>query len=334
MRVKSLKSFIENFYFRRAFPKYDPIKGFRYEILLEDEKKSMKENLESVKGRFKDNGKITINNRDLKIIGKVSLSIFAYFYNYSFADWPPSPKRVNFVGRTVNNRTDKTLVEILDVGCGAKPVTYELDNHRFHKVGADISERALENALEKEYIQEGWFLDFNQVEKADLPRRSFDYIVMSEVLEHTNNPKAVIEKFSSLLKYDGSLIITIPNPKCVAFLTDFIFHGFKLKKYYKLNRSHNPTVNNKTLKQIINEINADSLKKLLNDKSKHDIYYKFSIVNQENRPAKLYGFFPRDNSPLDRALVKLSKKNPEIFSFQFFYEIKKERLTKKEVDDI
>ncbi len=320
--MKSVAEIVKEFYFTHAFPKYDN-KGFRYDIMLDDERRGLKKNIKTLQDNFGDIDKVIISDGRIKKFGDVDFKVWAYFYDYFFLGrgWPPSKKRVDFVNSIIGESLkEKEKIEVLDVGCGEQPVTYALDSIRVYKVGADISETALKRALDSEYIQEAWFLDFNKIKQNELPDRKFDYIVMSEVLEHTSEPKEVIRKFSHLLKDEGSLIVTIPNPTCVAFLTDFLIHGFHLKKYYLLNRSHNPLVNSSSLESTIESLNNNG------ELKDSEGMYKLEIVRKENRPAKLYGFFPRDNTPLDKLIIKWSHKNPELFSFQFFYEIRKEEV--------
>ena len=45
----------------------------------------------------------------------------------------------------------------------------------------------------------------------DLPNKSFDTIVSSEVIEHLENPRAVAREWFRLLRSDGTLILSTPN---------------------------------------------------------------------------------------------------------------------------
>jgi SAM-dependent methyltransferase len=47
--------------------------------------------------------------------------------------------------------------------------------------------------------------------KADLPQDSFDIITMNNVLEHTLNPMAEVEKVYSLLRQQGVIYVGVPN---------------------------------------------------------------------------------------------------------------------------
>lgn len=50
-----------------------------------------------------------------------------------------------------------------------------------------------------------------EVDKLDLPAQSFDRIICTEVLEHTQDPDAILRAIARLLRDDGVAVITVPN---------------------------------------------------------------------------------------------------------------------------
>jgi 2-polyprenyl-3-methyl-5-hydroxy-6-metoxy-1,4-benzoquinol methylase len=50
-----------------------------------------------------------------------------------------------------------------------------------------------------------------EIDKLDLPAASFDRIVCSEVLEHCEDPEAMLAAMARLLAPDGAAVITVPN---------------------------------------------------------------------------------------------------------------------------
>lgn len=147
---------------------------------------------------------------------------------------------------------------VLDIGCGDGALLHYLRKAKgIEAHGIETSEKATELAREKTI----------KVKKADITQEEFqlketyDYIILSEVLEHLPNP----ERLLSILrgKFSKYIIITIPNtgfagerlrlllgrfPKQWVVhpsehlrfwtVTDFIFWceqlGFRVEKYYGL----------------------------------------------------------------------------------------------------
>lgn len=100
-------------------------------------------------------------------------------------------------------------ISVLEVGCGMGYLTYALARHGYSRaLGIDISSRAIELARERygDFYREADVLTFARetVER-------FDAVVLSEVIEHLENPIEVIAAAKLLLKPGGLLICTTPN---------------------------------------------------------------------------------------------------------------------------
>jgi ubiquinone/menaquinone biosynthesis C-methylase UbiE len=61
-----------------------------------------------------------------------------------------------------------------------------------------------------------------QLHDLDLPDRSFDKIVCSEVLEHTVDPEQVLAEIRRLLHPDGRVVITLPNDYLIRSVKTFV----------------------------------------------------------------------------------------------------------------
>jgi 2-polyprenyl-3-methyl-5-hydroxy-6-metoxy-1,4-benzoquinol methylase len=61
-----------------------------------------------------------------------------------------------------------------------------------------------------------------EVDKLDLPDASFDRIVCTEVLEHTQDPEAILATLARLLKPYGVAVITVPNDPLINKLKDVV----------------------------------------------------------------------------------------------------------------
>lgn len=100
---------------------------------------------------------------------------------------------------------------VLDIGCGNGGDLMSLKmlgwDARTQLYGVDYPNESLRYLKESEGINivEGDFLN------ADLPRAFFDVVRMKHVLEHFQDPSAVMAKVSQILKPQGTVLMEIPN---------------------------------------------------------------------------------------------------------------------------
>jgi methionine biosynthesis protein MetW len=148
-----------------------------------------------------------------------AISKFGRIYNYLFKsfhfDTEPfdyemywgklegdiSPFKLKLIGSLM-----ETGSSVLDLGCGPGVLLHYLQREKgIRGKGIDISENAVELCRKKNV----------DADKADIIHSEFqltgiyDYIVISEVLEHLSNPEQVMLKLSG--KYNRYLLITVPN---------------------------------------------------------------------------------------------------------------------------
>jgi SAM-dependent methyltransferase len=96
---------------------------------------------------------------------------------------------------------------LLDVGAGIGQFL-DIGRYDFTELcGTEISDSAIHIAKER------YGLDIFQgsIEDVDFTSRKFDNITIFHVLEHVEDPRAVIRKCQALLKEDGILFIAVPN---------------------------------------------------------------------------------------------------------------------------
>ncbi|EQD49882.1 Methyltransferase type 11 domain protein, partial [mine drainage metagenome] len=97
---------------------------------------------------------------------------------------------------------------MLDIGSGAGHLSLMYLKKGWKINGVDFSSYAVDKTnklLGGNYIRQG------DAANPDFPARTFDLIVASQVLEHLENPKKVLENWKNLLKDRGTLIIAVPN---------------------------------------------------------------------------------------------------------------------------
>lgn len=103
--------------------------------------------------------------------------------------------------------TDKKA-KILEVGSGLGYLTYAIRQQGYDIKGLDISESAVRDANKRfgEY-----FIAADIFEYYPTNKKSFDLIILTEVIEHLENPKPFIACLLDMLKDGGQVVITTPN---------------------------------------------------------------------------------------------------------------------------
>lgn len=99
-------------------------------------------------------------------------------------------------------------VKVLEVGSGLGYLTYSLKKAGFDVVGIDISQKVVSQAT-KEFG--ALYKQLDIFEYAKDTSDTYDYIVLTEVIEHVPKPVEFIRTLLSLLNSNGKLIVTTPN---------------------------------------------------------------------------------------------------------------------------
>ncbi|PLX16380.1 MAG: hypothetical protein C0601_10450 [Candidatus Muiribacterium halophilum] len=111
----------------------------------------------------------------------------------------------------------KGSLKILDVACGNGRISKEYESDKrfeFHNI--DI----LESGELKNYHK----LD---LEKEEMPfkNKEFDINIGLEIIEHLDYPEQFLEKNRTVLKDDGSLILSTPNIRFLKWILTLLFKG-------------------------------------------------------------------------------------------------------------
>lgn len=119
----------------------------------------------------------------------------------------------------------KPSTKLLDIGCNAGLLGKELLKKNVFCDGIDINKKLLNKA--KKYYKSVYKIDlstdfvFNQ--------NKYDYIVMSDILEHLPRPDITLQKFKKNLKKNGFLITSIPNVARFELRLKHLFGNFDYK---------------------------------------------------------------------------------------------------------
>ncbi len=137
--------------------------------------------------------------------------------------------------------------KILDIGCAGGWMSSKLAE-KFPQAqiwGIDIYDEAI-NHGRKLYPK----IDFRIADAHKMPfkKNSFDLIICTEVLEHLDNPRAVLLEMKRVLKKKGEAIIELDSGSFLFTLVWFIWRKFKGRVWQK---AHLHSFNMKKLEKMI-----------------------------------------------------------------------------------
>lgn len=118
-------------------------------------------------------------------------------------------------------------LRILEIGCGAGLLCFELARSAKIVVGLDISHFVLDFANRvKDYLDcDNVFFQQGDAEHLAFDHDTFDVVICSEVLEHLIEPQQALTEMRRVLKKDGTLILTTP---CAVSFSDMCMNLVRL----------------------------------------------------------------------------------------------------------
>ena len=184
--------------------------------------------------------------------------------------------------------------KVLDLGCVRHSADYSLDDFNWlHKKIKDVADSVLGVDYLQDEVKKLRAKNYNIIygdvsEKLDI-NDSFDVIIAGDLVEHLTNFHCFFQNIIRLLKSDGVLIITTPNP----FYADLFFYC-AFKKNIIVNPEHTCFIDPITLNQLISRFNLEieeiyyikdswKLRGVLfeSEKCKYDILTGKWIINSE-----------------------------------------------------
>jgi ubiquinone biosynthesis O-methyltransferase len=142
-------------------------------------------------------------------------------------------KRLRFVREVVKEafpeRAPQSL-RVLDVGCGnGSQLSLPLARDRFRLKGVDTDARSIEHAKQLANGLAG--AEFVCARVEDLPvDELFEVVILSEVLEHLENPLEMLTESMKRLTQDGILIVTVPNGFGEFEIDSWVFRKLRLQR--------------------------------------------------------------------------------------------------------
>lgn len=113
----------------------------------------------------------------------------------------------------------------MDIGCNAGFYSKMISEWGFHEVtGIDIDPQYISKANDAFRCEEpGRRVAFEIMDAMAIPKdRLYDFILCTEVIEHTGNPNAIISSILELLRPGGVAVISLPNCLSLGYLTSYV----------------------------------------------------------------------------------------------------------------
>mgnify|MGYP001323371794 CR=1 FL=1 len=150
-----------------------------------------------------------------------------YIYN-PIEDCYATKKKIEFFRDEIKKiRNKKKKISILDFGCGnANDCGKFLLNNKDEYLGFDIHSSSIKFATQN-------FKSKNISFSTILPKKKFDVIIISEVLEHLENPASILIHLKKQLNKDGFILGSIPNGYGLTEIEKFLIHRLYIYKFAK-----------------------------------------------------------------------------------------------------
>ena len=131
--------------------------------------------------------------------------------------------RYNYAKKYVQNK------KVLDAGCGEGYGTDLLAGFAKDITGVDISDEAVQHALNKYKRSNLKYLRMDCT-KLEFPEETFDAVISFEVIEHVNDFRPFLSGVKKVMKKDGLAIISSPNA-LYSIRRDLPKHPFHIKEF-------------------------------------------------------------------------------------------------------
>ncbi len=114
---------------------------------------------------------------------------------------------------------DAANLDLAEIGSGGGHVLRMFPAARLTAI--DVSEVFLATARKNLVGYDARFIK-GEVDKLDLPAKSFDRLICTEVLEHCVDPAAILAAMARLLRPGGVAVITVPNDPLINTLKQIV----------------------------------------------------------------------------------------------------------------
>lgn len=138
---------------------------------------------------------------------------------------------------------------VLDLGCNTGMLGKVLFKRNILD-GVDINSKALLRA--KPYYRHLYQIDLSNADNLNI-KGKYDYIVLSDILEHLPRPDTLLKKIRRLLNKNGVIICSLPNIARLEIRLQLLFGKFDYTKSGILNSDHLRFFTRKSAQELLND---------------------------------------------------------------------------------
>jgi 2-polyprenyl-3-methyl-5-hydroxy-6-metoxy-1,4-benzoquinol methylase len=145
-----------------------------------------------------------------------------------------------------------THQEILDLGCGQAVLAAKLKKNGNRVTGVDVLAEATEKGILERYFSANLDEGIEPV-VAELQGKRFDRVLLIDVLEHLRHPERILQQCHEVLKWDGHLIISVPNVANLTVRLMLLLGQFNYTQRGILDKTHIWFFTRKTARRFVEQ---------------------------------------------------------------------------------
>lgn len=210
--------------------------------------------------------------------------------------------------------------KILDLGCAQGRFGNLAGDKNCQIIGIELDQKAAEIAKESGNYKEVFIADMtdktSQVYADVLREAPFDYIIMTDILEHVVEPTELLLMYEKVLKDNGKILISVPNFANIEVVLNLLKNRISYEKIGILDNTHLKWFTKPSFIEWIQQINETY------EEIKLDCRYLTSTEAKTEYISELENMYPE--------LYKVLSKRSNFMSLQLLFVLEK-RQTKEEV---
>jgi 2-polyprenyl-3-methyl-5-hydroxy-6-metoxy-1,4-benzoquinol methylase len=147
-------------------------------------------------------------------------------------------------------RLTGTNQRVLDIGCGEGFMAEKITAQGNRVVGIDVLSRPARESVFEDYVCADLSHGMGKAIE-QLPEKSFDKILLMDVLEHLVRPEQLLQDCQKLLKSSGQLLVSVPNVANLTVRLSLTFGKFAYTDRGILDKTHLRFFTRKTIRLML-----------------------------------------------------------------------------------